>query len=72
MIGTRSRLTTTIVSVFALHNELPLRHVFLILDGKTKGPDLFSGKQLYSDPSAWSVVEFNKILNLNFRRKLLF
>jgi len=57
-------------SVCLLHtNELPLRHVFLALDGKTKGPDSFSGpigKKLNGDPSSWSVVDFDKIPNPNF------
>ena len=50
-------------------NELPLRHVFSKLDGKTKAPDLYPSsieKQLYGDVPAWCVVEFDKVLNPNF------
>ena len=50
-------------------NELPLRHAFLIMDGKTKGPDLFScliGNQLYGDQSARNVLEFDQAANPNF------
>ena len=43
--------------------------MFSRLDGKAKSTDLFSSlieKQLRGDASAWMVVEFDKIPNLNF------
>ena len=57
------------VDRFVHTNKLSLRHVFLIVGGKTKGLNLFLnpvGKQLHSDASAWSEVEFDKIPIPNF------
>jgi len=56
--------------VYLLHcNELPLRHVFLELDGTTKSPDSFSGpvgKRLNGKVSTWPVKNFESIENANF------
>ena len=50
-------------------NELPLRHVFQNLDGRTSGPDSFSGpigRQLNDAVSEWKVVKFKSIPNPKF------
>ena len=51
-------------------NELPLRHVFTMLDGTTKSPDSFSGpigKCLNGDVSSWPVAaNFKSIPNPHF------
>ena len=50
-------------------NELPLRHVFQVLDGSTNSPDTFAGpigKNLSGDVSSWPVVEFKQISNSHF------
>ena len=46
-------------------NELPLRHIFMKIDGTTKGPDKFSGaigSQLNGNVSKWGVAKFRPIL----------
>ena len=57
-------------AVCLLHcNELPLRHVFLELDGSTAGPNAFSGpirKKLVGPVSSWEVKKFQPILNSTF------
>ena len=57
-------------AICLLHlNELPLRHVFITLDGTTKSPDAFSGpigSNLGDTVSNWEVVNFKKIPNPNF------
>lgn len=57
-------------AICLLHcNELPLRHVFLTLDGPTKGPDSFSGeigRNLSGCVSEWDVTKFKPISNPNF------
>ena len=54
--------------VCLLHtNELPLRHVFVELDGSTKSLNAFAqpiGKKLDSNVSQWPVVTFKSILNV--------
>ena len=49
-------------SICLLHcNELPFRHVFQALDGKTSSPDSFSGpvgKSLKGCVSEWGIAEF--------------
>ena len=57
--------------VCLLHtNELPLRHVFTMLDGTTKSPDSFSGpigKSLNGEVSSWPVAaHFKSIPNPHF------
>lgn len=50
-------------------NELPLRHVFVEIDGTTKSPDAFSGKigkELSGSASDWSVEKFKPIANQTF------
>jgi hypothetical protein len=50
-------------------NELPLRHIFMKIDGTTKGPDKFSGaigSQLNGNVSKWGVAKFRQIINPNF------
>ena len=51
-------------------NELPLRHVFTMLDGTTKSLDSFSGpigKSLAGDVSSWPVAaNFKSIPNPHF------
>ena len=57
-------------SICLLHtNELPLRHVFMELDGTTNSPDSFTGsigKQLDGCVSEWLVVKFKNIPNVHF------
>ena len=57
-------------AICLLHlNELPLRHVFIALDGTSKSPDAFSGpigSQLGGFVSEWGVVSFKRIPNNNF------
>ena len=57
-------------SICLLHmNELPLRHVFTALDGRTHGPGSFNGpigKQVCSTVSDWPVVNFTPIINSEF------
>ena len=58
-------------AICLLHlNELPLRHIFLRLDGTTKSPDSFSGpigSQLGGSVSDWQVQSnFQRIPNSNF------
>jgi len=59
--------------VCLLHcNELPLRHVFLELDGTTISPDSFLGpvgKKLNGKVSTSPVKNFEPIENANFYRK---
>ena len=56
--------------VCLLHtNKLPLRHVFVKLDGSTKSPDAFAGpigKKLDSNVSQWPIVAFKSIPNPYF------
>ena len=56
--------------VCLLHtNELPLRHVFVELDGSTKNPNAFAGpigEKLDSIVSQWPVVAFKSISNPHF------
>ena len=56
--------------VCLLHlNELLLSHIFQELDGKTKGPDSFSGtigRQLNGKVSAWDVTTFQPVSNDQF------
>ena len=66
-------LTWNSRGVFAglLHtNELPLRHVFTMLDGTTNSPDTFAGpigKCLTGDVSSWLVAaNFKSISNPKF------
>ena len=50
-------------------NELPLRHIFVELDGSTKSPDAFAGpigKKLDGNVSQWPVVAFKPIPNPHF------
>ena len=50
-------------------NELPLRHVFVELDGSTKSPDAFAepiDKKLDSNVSQWPIVAFKSIPNQHF------
>ena len=57
-------------AICLLHlNELPLRHLFIELDGTTKSPDEFSGpigSQLNGAVSDWPVNRFKPIKNSNF------
>ena len=57
-------------SICLLHtNKLPLRHVFMELDGTTNSPDSFTGpigKQLDGCVSEWPVVKFKNIPNVHF------
>lgn len=57
-------------AICLLHcNELPLRHVFMEIDGATKGPDSFSGnigKCLSGPVSDWDIVPFKAISSVNF------
>jgi len=57
-------------AICLLHfNELPLRRVFISLDGVTKSPDSFSGpfgKRLGGCVSEWDVVKFKPLPNQNF------
>ena len=50
-------------------NELPLRHVFMFLDGTTKSPDSFSGpigQKLSDNVRSWPVANFKRIHNPGF------
>ena len=50
-------------------NEFPLRHIFMKIDGTTKGPDKFSGaigSQLNGNVSKWGVAKFRPIPNSKF------
>ena len=52
-------------------NELPLRHVFVLLDGNTRGPSCFDGpigRNLTSTVSDWPVAEFTPIPCNDFPR----
>ena len=57
-------------NICLLHlNELPLRHVFIYLDGTTKSPDKFAGpigSQLNGNVSEWDIVKFTPIPNATF------
>ena len=57
-------------SICLLHtNELPLRHVFMEIDGTTNSPDSFTGpigKQLDGCVSEWPVASFKNISNVHF------
>ena len=62
-------------SICQLHmNELPLRHIVMILDGTTKSPDAFSGKigkNLNDIVSTWKVVKFKPIRDTKVLDQLL-
>ena len=52
-------------------NELPLRHVFMFVDGTTKSPDTGSfsgpiGQNLTENVRSWPVVNFKRIRNPGF------
>ena len=50
-------------------NELPLRHIFMKINGTTKGLDKFSGaigSQLNGNVSKWCVAKFRPIQNPKF------
>ena len=57
-------------SICLLHCiELPLRHVFITLDGRPTAPDAFSvpvGKSLSDRVSAWGVAKFKTLRNPSF------
>ena len=57
-------------SICLLHlNELPLRHVFIAIDGPTTGPESWSGpigSQLGGCVSDWEPVKFKRIPNAKF------
>ena len=57
-------------AICLLHcNELPLRHVFLTLDGTASGPDSFTGpigKKLKGNVSDWPVIKFKRFESPHF------
>ena len=62
-------------AICLLHtNELPLRHVFMEIDGTTKSPDAFSGpigSLLDEVVSYWGVTSFTRIVDTKFLDNLL-
>ena len=58
-------------AICLLHlNELPLHHVFLMLNGTTAGPQLFAGpigKAITGKVSTWQVTSFKKIETMIFQ-----
>ena len=60
-------------SICLLHcNELPLRHVFQVLDGTTSSPDSFSGpvgKSLKDCVSEWGIAKFVAISSPDLPRR---
>ena len=57
-------------AVCLLHcNELPLRHIFITIDGKTESPETFCGKigkELSGCMSEWPIADFKAISNPHF------
>ena len=79
MTGIKSGLTASLKKLLGrplqwaiclLHlNQIPLRHVFQILDGTTTGPQSFAGpvgKAIARKVSTWQVTSFKKIKNDDF------
>ena len=58
------------VHLFTAFERAPSRHVFMHLDGVTKGPSTFNGpigKALVGNVSTWPVDSFCPIENNNFK-----